>query len=694
MNQEKPLFSHLSHKSFGRYWSYFVWLNLIAAIAESTGAFILFIVLQAFFVDAGSGAEKTGIQALDTDAIGYLALFTLTYLAIFSIANYRRARRTIEEHLLPLLPPAFFITEHRSNCKETSKFVRFDERKNALKEIRKACGKMAWSTLASYAIWSLAIGAMFFSPDKDFIPLVKIVGYCFLVGCFMARLYYLRLSQADFIPLLSLEWENSDQEGLPTDEHHLNRQLAIINRNKLYSIRRSWLHEFSLAHVRWKVRIASRIIHRIGLLEARPELFTLPDNIAQKMNKSVGIREIQALWSGVVSILISAVFFFAVTFGAKAIGLLEDFSPWVVSITMGLLIVFLYVPSVLKFIVSTSSHNPDNRFERASAEAFGLITAQRSDNEFYSAEGKIDEKTGLLRYGIFYREVIHVLLRITKGMTKGSAEGSEWSSSHLAQDDIIKPLKEFSLILLDLDNFKIFNSVFGYLVADHLLFAVAQVITEAADENDGLAGRYGGEEFCIMLPEVGTDTAGALAEKIRNDVVRSIFVERTTDGSIRVVRKSADGTLFSYWSSGKEGYLDDLDPEIQYPNIERAKAEIAKYRVEERSVIAQYEQTGIKLHPSLESEKVSALGNLISGEPGVVWTTTVSVGVGGKIDVALVLGALRISAEDLGQVNYVKLFRRIFGRINGRVDVAKSRGRNTVVTPKITDAEVLSSSAD
>jgi diguanylate cyclase (GGDEF)-like protein len=74
-----------------------------------------------------------------------------------------------------------------------------------------------------------------------------------------------------------------------------------------------------------------------------------------------------------------------------------------------------------------------------------------------------------------------------------------------------------SLIMLDIDNFKVFNDTFGHPRGDVLLKAVSSVIRENLRSMD-VAVRYGGEEFVVVLPE--TDNVGALAvaERIRAGV--------------------------------------------------------------------------------------------------------------------------------------------------------------------------------
>jgi len=71
-----------------------------------------------------------------------------------------------------------------------------------------------------------------------------------------------------------------------------------------------------------------------------------------------------------------------------------------------------------------------------------------------------------------------------------------------------------ALLLVDLDYFKRVNDTFGHLVGDEVLIAVAKTIKSALRGGD-VVGRFGGEEFCVLLPNTSEREAIALAERIR-----------------------------------------------------------------------------------------------------------------------------------------------------------------------------------
>lgn len=79
-----------------------------------------------------------------------------------------------------------------------------------------------------------------------------------------------------------------------------------------------------------------------------------------------------------------------------------------------------------------------------------------------------------------------------------------------------------SLILMDIDNFKLINDTYGHLTGDQILKDLASIITSSIRSTD-FAARYGGEEFAVILPNTDIDVAVALSERIREKVEEHKF---------------------------------------------------------------------------------------------------------------------------------------------------------------------------
>ncbi|HEX4931560.1 MAG TPA: GGDEF domain-containing protein, partial [Gemmatimonadaceae bacterium] len=79
-----------------------------------------------------------------------------------------------------------------------------------------------------------------------------------------------------------------------------------------------------------------------------------------------------------------------------------------------------------------------------------------------------------------------------------------------------------SVAFVDLDHFKLINDTHGHHVGDAVLQGVAAILREHLRSTDAI-GRYGGEEFMIVLPETGPEDASHVAEKLRELVQRGRF---------------------------------------------------------------------------------------------------------------------------------------------------------------------------
>lgn len=75
-----------------------------------------------------------------------------------------------------------------------------------------------------------------------------------------------------------------------------------------------------------------------------------------------------------------------------------------------------------------------------------------------------------------------------------------------------------SLILGDIDYFKLYNDTYGHLQGDQCLIKVASTIKQCLKHPTDLAARYGGEEFVVLLPKTSLESALQIAEEIRMSV--------------------------------------------------------------------------------------------------------------------------------------------------------------------------------
>ena len=84
---------------------------------------------------------------------------------------------------------------------------------------------------------------------------------------------------------------------------------------------------------------------------------------------------------------------------------------------------------------------------------------------------------------------------------------------------------DLSLVLLDIDFFKLVNDRYGHQVGDQVLKEVSSIIMHNVREHDTVV-RWGGEEFLILLPETDINGAKIVAEKVRNAIFEKTLTEK------------------------------------------------------------------------------------------------------------------------------------------------------------------------
>lgn len=163
-------------------------------------------------------------------------------------------------------------------------------------------------------------------------------------------------------------------------------------------------------------------------------------------------------------------------------------------------------------IISLGSYRP-NAFDRGDMELLSNLAQHVSlalDNTIRHAQveeqARLDSLTGVFNHGYFLKKL--------------AEQAQEASVSN-------KPL---SLIMLDIDYFKLFNDVYGHLVGDRILKTLCTAIKHHIKQTDAV-GRWGGEEFVISLP----GASGADALRVAERIGRTMALLRVEDREQRTV---------------------------------------------------------------------------------------------------------------------------------------------------------------
>ncbi len=128
--------------------------------------------------------------------------------------------------------------------------------------------------------------------------------------------------------------------------------------------------------------------------------------------------------------------------------------------------------------------------------------------------------------------------------------------------------KTLSLAIMDIDHFKSVNDQHGHLCGDKALFDFATLVSSSLRKYD-MVGRYGGEEFCLLLPSTDLEAAMEVLEKVRASLADTVFkweevsftmtvsmgvvsTKDRPDISLDSLMRLADEALYQAKSSGRD----------------------------------------------------------------------------------------------------------------------------------------------
>jgi diguanylate cyclase (GGDEF)-like protein len=153
----------------------------------------------------------------------------------------------------------------------------------------------------------------------------------------------------------------------------------------------------------------------------------------------------------------------------------------------------------IKGILAVASYRP-NAFSRTDMELLenlGQQAALALDNAYHhekvEKQARLDSLTQIYNHGYFLQ------------LLEQEAEDCKANSTSM------------SLIMLDIDYFKQYNDNYGHLIGDQVLIQITQIIASHIKTSDAV-GRWGGEEFCILLPQTTGKQANQIAQRIQKKI--------------------------------------------------------------------------------------------------------------------------------------------------------------------------------
>jgi len=139
------------------------------------------------------------------------------------------------------------------------------------------------------------------------------------------------------------------------------------------------------------------------------------------------------------------------------------------------------------------------------------------NNELESMQKKLQDTNEMLEQRVYERTQQLEKMATTDGLTgvPNRAELMKILSVELGRAR--RYSKPLCVVMIDLDNFKLINDTYGHLAGDDVIVSAATTVKELCRASDSV-GRYGGEEFLLVLPETNAGDAMVLAERIREQM--------------------------------------------------------------------------------------------------------------------------------------------------------------------------------
>lgn len=137
----------------------------------------------------------------------------------------------------------------------------------------------------------------------------------------------------------------------------------------------------------------------------------------------------------------------------------------------------------------------------------------------------------------------------------------EWFREHMASEN------HLVCMLLDIDDFKSINDTYGHMVGDEVICALANITKRSVESVGGVAGRWGGEEFIVFIPNATAEMSCEISEQIRQQFNQAEF---KIDEQVRFNSSVSIGVSDS--RACEEGMTIDALVNLTDQSLYRAKA--------------------------------------------------------------------------------------------------------------------------
>ncbi len=202
----------------------------------------------------------------------------------------------------------------------------------------------------------------------------------------------------------------------------------------------------------------------------------------------------------------------------------------------------------------------DGKFKKREENHHLEISGNRSENGFEGWIVSVEDITG--KVGLIEHYKQQSITDPLTGVYNRRYFFEKATETHKLARRHTRPL---SVIMLDINDFKLYNDNHGHTIGDQVLIAMAKDLNSNTRDID-LLGRYGGDEFVILLPEMAEHEALLMAERLRTYVARQLYSDFNlpisislgvaqlipSDNKIEDLVNRADQALYATKRAGKK----------------------------------------------------------------------------------------------------------------------------------------------
>lgn len=185
--------------------------------------------------------------------------------------------------------------------------------------------------------------------------------------------------------------------------------------------------------------------------------------------------------------------------------------------------------------------------------------------ELYKQKKLLEEQTKLLELKI--QELTELQeanfklenLTVTDGLTGITNRRGFNQYLEMSWKNSIRSGNPLSLIMADIDYFKAYNDNYGHVQGDECLKKIARTMSYSINRAMDLVGRYGGEEFAVVLPDTDANGAKAVAEKLRKDIEALALLHEHSLAAPYITLSLGIATIIPNQDISIKKFVDDAD---------------------------------------------------------------------------------------------------------------------------------------